>query len=168
MKYIKFYNENKDKIFSYFYYNLNNDKEVAEDLTSETFLKWFEKFDTYNEEYQFSTWIFTIARNTLIDFFRKNKVEITIDETTEMTYSEFMQYEQDFANKIDTQNKMKQVYEVMDQLKEEQREIIVMKYLSEFSTKEISNITGKSEPNIRKIISRWLGKLETLLQPIKL
>jgi RNA polymerase sigma factor (sigma-70 family) len=71
-----------------------------------------------------------------------------------MTYSEFMQYEQDFANKIDTQNKMKQVYEVMDQLKEEQREIIVMKYLSEFSTKEISNITGKSEPNIRKIISR--------------
>jgi DNA-directed RNA polymerase specialized sigma24 family protein len=43
-----------------------------------------------------------------------------------------------------------------------------MKYLSEFSTKEISNITGKSEPNIRKIISRWLGKLETLLQPIKL
>ena len=82
MKYIKFYNENKDKIFSYFYYNLNQNTELSEDLTSETFLKGFEKFDTYNEEYQFSTWIFTIARNLLIDFFRKKKIEITIDETT--------------------------------------------------------------------------------------
>ena len=53
MKYIKFYNGNKDKIFSYFYYNLNQNLELSEDLTSETFLKWFEKFETYNEEYQF-------------------------------------------------------------------------------------------------------------------
>ena len=166
MKYIKFYNENKDKIFSYFYYNLNQNTELSEDLTSETFLKGFEKFDTYNEEYQFSTWIFTIARNLLIDFFRKKKIEITIDETTEITYSEFTQYEQDFAKKIDTDEKMKQIYQVMDQLKVDQRDIIIMKFLSELSTKEISNITGQQETNIRKIISRWLKKLESLLQPL--
>jgi len=166
MKYIKFYNGNKDKIFSYFYYNLNQNLELSEDLTSETFLKWFEKFETYNEEYQFSTWIFTIARNTLIDFFRKNKIEITIDETTEITYSEFTQYEQDFAKKIDTDEKMKQVYRVMDQLSEDQREVIVMKYLSEFSTKEISHITGRWEASIRKVISRWLKRLESLLLPL--
>jgi DNA-directed RNA polymerase specialized sigma24 family protein len=41
-----------------------------------------------------------------------------------------------------------------------------MKYLSELSTKEISNITGQQETNIRKIISRWLKKLESLLQPL--
>ena len=41
MDYIEFYNKYRDKIFSYFYYNLRNDRELAEDLTSETFLKWF-------------------------------------------------------------------------------------------------------------------------------
>lgn len=163
MKYIEHYNLNKDKIFSYFYYNLSKNRELAEDLTSDTFLKWFEKFETYNDEFAFSTWIFTIARNTLFDYYRKNKINVTLDESTEITHTEFLQYEQDFSKKIDIDNQMEDVYTLLNTLSESSREIVIMKYLQELTTKEISEISWKTQANVRKIISRSLQKLTTLL-----
>ena len=159
MSYINHYEDFKDKVFSYFYYNLNKNRELAEDLTSETFLKWFDKFDSYNPDYKFSTWIFTIARNTLTDYFRKNKVDISLDEIGEIDYTEFLKYEQDFDRKIDNEDILLEAQDAIWKLPLVQKDIIIMKYLSEFSTKEISSITWKTEVNIRKIISRWLKKI---------
>ncbi len=159
MSYISNYEEFKDKVFSYFYYNLNKDRELAEDLTSETFLKWFDKFDSYNPDYKFSTWIFTIARNTLTDYFRKNKIDLSLDEMEETGYAEFLKFEQDLDKKIDNETVLSEAQNAIWELPSIQKDIIIMKYLSEFTTKEISNITWKTEVNIRKIISRWLKKI---------
>ena len=163
MKYIDCYNDNKNKIFSYFYYSTWNNRELSDDLTSETFLKGFEKFDSYNDEFKFSTWIFTIARNILIDYYRKNNIDISLDEISEITHNEFLKIEEDFSEKIDLDLNMLIVREKLYLLNVVIRDIIVMKYLWDYSTKEISNITWKNEANIRKIISRWLKKLKTLL-----
>lgn len=162
MNYINHYDKNKDKIFSYFYYNLK-DSSLAEDLTSETFLKWYEKFDRYDSNYEFSTWIFTIARNNLIDYYRKTKQDISLDENEELSNSELISYEENFSKKIDIEIQMKDIYMALSQIPVEQKEIILMKYLSELSTKEISDLSWKTEANIRKIISRWLKKIEWLL-----
>lgn len=163
MKFLNYYDQFKDKIFSYFYYNLNKDNELAEDLTSETFLKWFEKFDTYNNDFQFSTWIFTIARNTLKDYYRKQKIDISLDDKTEISYSEFIKYEEDFHSNINNKVILHKTKIALNNLKTEHKDIIIMKYLSEFSTKEISKITWKTEANIRKIISRGLKVLLEIL-----
>ena len=163
MKYIDFYNDNKDKIFSYFYYNTWNNRELSDDLTSDTFLKWFENFDNYNDEFKFSTWIFTIARNTLIDYYRKNNIDVSLDEISEITHNEFLKIEEDFSKKVDLELNMVVVREKLLLLNEAIRDIIVMKYLWDYSTKEISDITWKNEANIRKVLSRWLKKMEKLL-----
>jgi len=163
MKYIDCYNDNKNKIFSYFYYSTWHNRELSDDLTSDTFLKWFEKFDSYNDEFKFSTWIFTIARNILIDDYKKKNIDISLDETSEITHTEFLKIEEDFSAKIDLSLNMVIVKEKLLLLNISMREIIIMKYLWDYSTKEISDITWKNEANIRKIISRGLKKLKTLL-----
>lgn len=164
MNYIGFYNKHRDKIFSYFYYNLRSDRELAEDLTSDTFLKWFEKIDTYDDNYSFSTWIFTIARNKLIDHYRKEKNDISIDNEDSQEIEEFTKYEIDFNSKIDIEFKMEDVYGALERIPSAQKELIIMKYLNEFSTKEIAQISWKSEVNIRKIISRGLQKVSSILE----
>ena len=168
MNYTWYYDMYKDKIFSYFFYNLWKDTQKAEDLTSDTFLKGFEKFDLYDENYNFSTWIFTIARNTLYDFYRKQKIDISLDESDEIGLSEFTKYEQDFTKSIDTQQKMVYVYDILEKLQVAQRECIIMKYMQELSTKEISELTWKSEANIRKTISRWLGYIQKSMKTLAL
>ena len=65
-----FYHEYKHKAHRFTLYRVGGDQNLAEDLTSDIFLKAFERFKTYDSTYAFCTWIFTIARNTIIDHYR--------------------------------------------------------------------------------------------------
>ncbi len=159
MNYTHYYNTYKDKIYSYFLYNLGQDVSLAEDLTSDTFLKVFEKFSSYDETYKFSTWIYTIARNVLYDHYRKNNIKVSIEDVSELDEKVFLGYEQDFIKQIDVSIQMTQIIIALEKLPVTQREVIVMKYLDDFSTKEISSMTAKTPANIRKILSRWLDSL---------
>lgn len=168
MDYITYYNEYKDKIFSYFYYHVNKDTQIAEDLTSDTFLKGFEKIDTYNDDFAFSTWIFTIARNTLYDYYKTNKINVSIDNWNDwdLSLDEFIKYEQDFHKKITDEQKVQQIYEKIEKMPHPQKDIFIMKYLEDFSHKEIANITWKSEANIRKILSRGIALIKQAIIPL--
>lgn len=163
MNYITYYNDYKDKVFTYFYYNLAKNKEQAEDLTSDTFLKAFDKFATYNDNFAFSTWIFTIAKNTLFDYYKKQKYDLEIDEASEANYSEFLSYETDIWKDLDDKTKLKDFSKALEKLDLAQKEIIVMKYINDFSNKEISEKTWKTEANVRKITSRWIQKIKEIM-----
>ena len=56
-------------------YRMVRDAEEAEDLTQEAFIKAFNSLASFNEEYAFSTWLYKIATNNCIDFFRKRKLQ---------------------------------------------------------------------------------------------
>ena len=60
----------KDAVHGIIYRMVRN-KQEAEDLTQETFIKAYNSINSFNEEYAFSTWLFKIATNNCIDFFRK-------------------------------------------------------------------------------------------------
>lgn len=165
MNFLQYYDDYKNKIYSYFYYNIWLNKELAEDLTSDTFLKCFDKFESYNDDYSFSTWIYTIAKNTLYDHYRKQKNDISLEEKIEQnTTHEFISYEIDFLWDLANKEKVEEIKEKLWKLNEGQREIIVMKYIEEYTNKEIAEKTGKTEANIRKILSRWVQKLKDLIQ----
>ena len=74
------YEEFFPKIYNYVYYQIHN-RAVTDDLVSSIFMKVVEHIDSFNEQKaSFSTWIFTIARRVIIDYYRRSKVESDIDD----------------------------------------------------------------------------------------
>lgn len=160
------YHELKHKVFSFFYYRLNNDTQLAEDMTSETFCKAFEKKDQYNINFAVSTWIFTIARNHLTDYFRKNETKkydsaVDIDDANIVVKDEpALFWKKDIDHKF-----FKTKFEsALTHLSNSQKEVLLLKYLDDQSNQEIAQIMDITVENVRQNHSRGLKKIKPLLK----
>tara|TARA_R110002072_G_scaffold64203_8_gene159952 strand:+ start:48489 stop:49118 length:630 start_codon:yes stop_codon:yes gene_type:complete len=69
--FLTIYERLKNPIYNYTYNLVSQDKEIAQDITQETFLKALKNIEQYKKDFKFSTWIWTIARNTAFDHMRK-------------------------------------------------------------------------------------------------
>ncbi|MEE3080471.1 MAG: RNA polymerase sigma factor [Bdellovibrionota bacterium] len=70
------YNETKDFVRTIIYWIVRS--EVTEDLIQETYLKAWQRFDSFEERSSFKTWVYTIARNTAFDYLRKSKTDLSL------------------------------------------------------------------------------------------
>ena len=117
-------------------------KEDVEDLTIATFSKAFDKLDSYDDSFAFSTWLQTIASNTLIDFFRKKEQKtISIDKHKEDEDSnniDVIDNSLDPENHLIRKQKNKHITGMVHRLKPHYRELIILRYLDEMSYAEIS------------------------------
>ncbi len=150
----KIYDMYFKKIYVFIYHKTLH-KESAEDITSEVFIKTLESINSYSfEKGTFSSWIFKIARNSVIDFFRTKKNHLNIDDIWDISSLEDIEYESEILlNYEKLQTHLKKI-------KTEHREILMMKLWQNLSYKEISEITGKSQDNSKKIVSRTIQKLK--------
>ena len=150
----KLYDKHIKKIFNFIYYKTHH-KETAEDLTSETFIKALNNLDKFDESKgSFSTWIYKIARNTVIDFYRTKKNSVDIDDIWDLSTDE------DILRDLDTAKKLEDVKEYLKTLKSEQREIVMLRVWEEMSYKEISEVMGKSEASCKMAFSRTIKILK--------
>lgn len=147
------YDEYIKKIYG-FIYSKTMHKEVAEDLTSATFLKAVEKIQSFNADTNFSAWLFTIARNSVIDHFRTQKRNLDIDDFWDLDCGE------DFAENFANQEILREVRNYLKKLRPEQRELVLMRVWGNMSFKEISAATGKSEGSLKMAFSRILGEMK--------
>lgn len=148
------YDKYINKIFNFIYYKTHH-KETAEDLTSETFIKALDKLDRFDENKgSFSTWIYQIARNNVIDFYRTKKNSINIDDIWDLSTDE------DILRDLDTAKKLEDVKEHLKTLKSEQREIVILRVWEGMSYKEISDAMGKSEASCKMAFSRTIKILK--------
>lgn len=165
-RFTQYYDQWKHKVYSYVYYRVNGDQHLAEDLTSDIFLKAYEKFATYNDEFAFSTWIYTIARHQVIDYFRSSKVKTAVqydDEgvgETELAEDLVSAWQEG----IDREQLIKRILVSLEKIPDLQKDCIIMKYLEDMSTKKIAELTGESEAYVRQAISRGLKKLRPMMQ----
>ncbi len=136
-------------------------KEDAEDLTSETFVKIFEKLHTYQDRgIPFSVWVFTIARHTLIDFTRRSHNNVTSLDALE----EFQQPGQEFDHDaIDRSVLMEKLWKASAVLPEKQQQIWALKLSSGMTHADIGSTLGMTENNVNVAISRSLKTLRTYL-----
>lgn len=160
--FLRFYEEFKNKLFNYLMYRLSFDRELAEDLLMDIVLKAYENFDSYNKKKgSFKSWIFTIAHNHLLNYWRDQNKRGTVDieklEFNEM-YADDGQIVKNADKKIEA-DYIKRVFEIMNNTNSE---LLILKYIHDFNNKEIAKILKKRQGTIRTAISRAVKEFKEI------
>ncbi|MBD8069115.1 RNA polymerase sigma factor [Bacillus sp. PS06] len=159
MKLRDWYEHHSDSIFKYLVIMLK-DVHQAEDLTQETFIKGYKSFHHFDYLSSEKTWLFKIARNLAIDSLRREKRTrlikqiLHVKENTVSPSSEQL---------VVIQEEIGEFYHILSGLKETYREVILLRKVKEFSTKETALILGWSESKVKSTLSRGLSELESKL-----
>ena len=138
-------------------YLILKDREEAEDVVQETFIKVFRNIDSFRENSNLYTWIYTIALNLSRDRLRKKQDMFTIE--VELVGNNDVEYE--VEKSIDKELLRKELFEINSLY----REVLVLFYFEELSIKEISNLLNEKEGTIKSKLSRGRNILkESLLK----
>lgn len=158
------YDQNVSDIYRFVYFKVGS-KDEAEDITSAIFLKTWNHIqnNTLEDAKTLRALLYKVARTTIIDHYRSqggykkvsidsedNNIEIPIEDNKE--------------EKLDIETEYN--YYIKDKLpllKEEYKEIIIMRFINELELSEIADVTGKSRGNIRVILHRALKALKDLI-----
>ena len=157
-----------DQIFRFVFFKVGS-KEEAEDITSMVFLKcWNYIYEGNLADYQtLKPLLYKIARNTIIDHYRKNqnRQQVSLDDidNTIVAIDDKQNPEEEISVSFDFQKVME---EKLPQLKDEYREVIVLRFINELSIAEISKILGKTNGNVRVMIHRALESLQQLVRDV--
>jgi RNA polymerase sigma factor (sigma-70 family) len=144
------------RIYNYFLYRLN-EKAIAEDLTSATFVRAWKSRESYRQEIaSFSTWLFTIAHRVAVDYFRKHQPKIVALDEELLGESNPEGIYQEGVEKVILGN-------AIAVLPEREQEIISLKYGAEMSNKEIAALLKLSESNVSTILHRTVKQLRGIL-----
>ncbi|MCX6751401.1 MAG: RNA polymerase sigma factor [Candidatus Nomurabacteria bacterium] len=158
-QFIELYDTHADAIFRFCYFKTGN-RETAKDLTQDIFIKVFnylEKEEIQNQK----SFIYTIAKNIVIDFWRKNKSipeshlpeglfeSITAEDNAEVSdnYAIFLS--------------------LLDKLSESDREVILLRYVEDMSSKDMADLLNERENTVLVRISRAREKLRDLFNNIE-
>lgn len=144
-------------IFRYVYSRLKN-KEEAEDLTQGVFLKAYEK----NKGSFSISYFFSIARNSVIDYWKKKK-EITSGDIRwfyESIEDENCNPHEGIQNKEDS----KRIRKAISELGSDYQDVIILKFLSGLSNREVATLLGKKEEAVRQTQVRALRKMREIMK----
>ncbi len=150
-----------DKIYRFIFFKVPFGE--AEDLTEDVFLKVMQKKHTFDpDKSAFSTWIYTIARNTVIDFLRTSKSVSELNEFIEDTDSN-----KDIVNNLDKNFELLNLKKAISVLPKDKQDLVVLRFIDELSYEEMAQILQKSEGSIRISMMRTLKELRVILEKLE-
>ena len=163
--FIKVYDDFAADIYRFVYFKVGHVEE-AKDLTSMIFLKTWNYIQT-NSLKSSSTLralLYKIARTSIVDYYREtgSKLEVSLDD--EEHPIDLPDDSSDLSGDIDRASDIAQIKSKLPLLKEEYREIIVLKFVNDLDIDEISEVTGKTKGNVRVLLHRALSALKDLLE----
>jgi len=161
--FIKAYEEYLEPIYRFVFFKVNS-KEEAEDLTSSVFLKAWDYIQDNNlkDHKTLKSFLYKVARNAVIDHYRKASRLQNISLHDEAA-RHIEDHGQDIGRKLALASDFQEIQDKLMELKDEYREIIILKYVNELSTKEIAEVLDKSRGNIRVLSYRALEALRKLV-----
>ena len=150
---------------------LSCDPALAEDLTQEAFIKAYNSIVSFNEEYAFSTWLFKIATNNCIDFFRKRKLKTqSMDQTVRYKDDEIKQEYPDIEKTADKDllagEKTRLIRQAIDELPEKYRTAITLRHSEEKSYEDIAQLLELPLGTVKARIFRAREMLKKSLKDI--
>ncbi len=154
-----FYDQYVGQIYRFIMMKVS-DVQVAQDLTQDVFLKIWQHFVDQKQMLNFRAFIFRVARNTVIDYYRQNKQNNVSLEQAEETPDENVALEKQLSIQLETESLLK----VLETLKPEYQEILTLRFVEEMSFDEMAEILQKDKNNIRVTLHRALSKLKQLTE----
>ncbi|MCY4530001.1 MAG: sigma-70 family RNA polymerase sigma factor [Chloroflexi bacterium] len=152
-----------DKIFRYVMFKTGDTLE-AEDLTEEVFLRMLESIGSFKwQGYPFTSWLFRIAHNLVIDYYRKagRQKKTSLDDAMRVVGSDGV----DVDRKLDIELSIKEVKDAMGGLTQLQQEVLSLRFAGGLSVAETAEAMGKKENAVKALQHAAIKKLRTLLGP---
>jgi RNA polymerase sigma-70 factor, ECF subfamily len=149
-----------DQIYRFIFFKVS-DHETAEDLTSQVFLKVWQSLGNYRKrELHFGAWLFQVARNTVIDHYRTQRKT----ESLETAIATRPDPEANVKQIVDRRLTREWLWSKLDRLTEDQREVIILKFIEGLSTREAAEIMDKQQGAIRALQMRALQALADMVE----
>ncbi|MBN2244309.1 MAG: sigma-70 family RNA polymerase sigma factor [Candidatus Aminicenantes bacterium] len=145
------------------------DHELALDFTQEVFIKSYSSLHSFKSQYKFSTWLFKIASNLVIDFWRKKKIDyFSIDQQTGFENDkppiQIPGYERSIGKKYELQEIRERIESALNQIPPSLRELFIWKHINDFSYEEIAEIKELPVGTIKNRIYQAKEQLRNLLK----
>lgn len=164
------YDRYATKIYRFIFFKTSRVEE-AEDLTSEVFLKLWQYLSREKGELRnLKAFLYQIARNRVIDYYRSMAAKQTVAldermiEQVELSNLTGQNQQMKIFEKIEFEETFENIKDGLAKLKEEYREVLLLKYVEDFSTGEIAKIINKSKGATRVIIHRALSALKEIIK----
>ena len=153
-----------DRIYRYIYFRVSDDS-LTEDLTSQVFLKAWEYLDRYKAgSSPYLAWLYTIARNLVIDHYRTKRETVNLDDIVHITGNEPTPDEE-----VQNRFEIEEMRDALQFLTDEQQQVLILRFISGLSTENVAEIMEKREGAIRALqmralqtLSRYMTEKETI------
>lgn len=154
------YTQYRQKVLVYVNARVKNINE-AEDITSDVFVKVMSALDTYNnDKAQLSTWIYTIATNTIRDYFRKTAVRDKFQcDNSEIFLESVLSDDCDYDEKLFEDASLELLADALQTLSVIERNVVVLHYYNELTHKKIAEKLSLSHSNVRYINHQAIKKI---------
>lgn len=136
----KIYRDYYDIVFKYILC-LTHDKDLSEDIVQETFVKMIKNIDKFEGKSKLSSWLCEIAKNLWIDYLRKNKRKVDLNEEHTLNIESSQNIENEYIEK-ENENAVLEKIKTLDELSQK---VMFLRIKGEMSFKEIGDVLGKSE-----------------------
>ena len=155
----------ESKILRYIRRISNLPKETIEDLGQEIFLKAYENINDFDVSLKFSSWLYRIARNHVISFWRKNKkIKTVISFDSDENFKNILEAEGDLAKDLEKKNISEIIGKILMQIRMEYREVLTLRFMEDKSYEEISDILKKPVGTVGTLINRAKKELKMELE----
>lgn len=147
-----------ERVYRYVYYRVGNQPD-AEDLTQQVFLNAWKAISRYRRTgASFIAWLFTIAHNEVVSFYRRARDESYLDLEVE-SRQQWADPEAEAMSQFDAAT----VRRAILQLKPDQQQVVIMRFIEDLEYSDIAASLGKTEGSVRVIQHRALAELNRLL-----
>lgn len=153
-------------------YRMVRDREQAEDLAQETFVRVFNNLERYDPAYKFSSWIFKIATNLTIDWMRRKEVPtVSIDGSRYATSSDEIEAstitveskEENPEERLESKELGAEIEQAIGRLRPEYRQAIILRHIEDKPYEEIAQIMALPLGTVKTYIHRGRGELKEML-----
>lgn len=143
------------RVYNFFRYRVN-DRSTAEDLTATTLAKAWSGRARYRRDLaSFSTWVFGIARNVALGYYRQYRGQIPLETLHDQASDSSME------ESLEQQSDRERLFALLKRLPTREQELLALKYGAELTNREIARATGLSESNVGTILSRVVQRMRT-------